>query len=156
MEGQAHPQAREDGLVVRELPDEILVYDLERHEAHCLNSTAGVVWKACDGRRSPAELAEKLKLQEDVVWLALEELWKRELLQGERTPDSGSEAERGISRAEVLKRAGVGAAAISLPAVVSLVAPSAAHAVTCLGSGSSCTVTSQCCQNLTCISGTCT
>ena len=152
MEGQAHPQARQDGLVVRELPDEVLVYDLEKHEAHCLNGTAALVWKACDGSRTPAQLATHLSLEEDIVWLGLEELWKRQLLQGERTPVR----EGAISRSDMLKRVGVGAAVISLPAVVSLVAPTAAHAVTCLNTGGACTVTTQCCPNLQCIGQICT
>ncbi len=29
--------SRRDELVVRELPDEVLVYDLRQHKAHCLN-----------------------------------------------------------------------------------------------------------------------
>ena len=39
------PRARTEGLVVTELPDELLVYDLERHRAHCLNPTAALVFK---------------------------------------------------------------------------------------------------------------
>jgi hypothetical protein len=31
------PTARKDQLIVKELDDETLVYDLERDEAHCLN-----------------------------------------------------------------------------------------------------------------------
>ncbi|MBV9278705.1 MAG: hypothetical protein JOZ41_01360, partial [Chloroflexi bacterium] len=43
------PRARKNGLIVRELEDEVLVYDLERHRAHCLNRAAGLVWKHADG-----------------------------------------------------------------------------------------------------------
>jgi hypothetical protein len=43
------PQARTEGLTVRELAEETLVYDKERHKAHCLNRTAACVWKHCDG-----------------------------------------------------------------------------------------------------------
>ena len=32
------PRARQDELVVEELPDETLVYDLKRHKARCLNA----------------------------------------------------------------------------------------------------------------------
>jgi len=39
------PRARKDGLVIKELVNETLVYDLERDEAHCLNQTAALVWK---------------------------------------------------------------------------------------------------------------
>ena len=44
------PHARTDNLVIRELDDETLVYDMERDEAHCLNQTAALVWKQCDGK----------------------------------------------------------------------------------------------------------
>ena len=39
------PRARQDELVVEELQDETLVYDLERHKARCLNRTAALVWR---------------------------------------------------------------------------------------------------------------
>ena len=39
------PRARQDELVVEELPDETLVYDLKRHKARCLNRTAALVWQ---------------------------------------------------------------------------------------------------------------
>ena len=55
------PQVRKDGLVVKELPEEMLVYDLERHRAHCLNQTAALVWKHCDGQTSAKEIATLLK-----------------------------------------------------------------------------------------------
>ena len=38
------PRARQDELVVEELQDETLVYDLKRHKARCLNRTAALVW----------------------------------------------------------------------------------------------------------------
>ena len=42
------PMRRTEGLVVKELEDEVLVYDLERHRAHCLNAPAGVDrWCCC-------------------------------------------------------------------------------------------------------------
>ena len=51
------PRARQDELVVEELPDETLVYDLKRHEAHCLNRTSALAWRRCDGRTTVAEVA---------------------------------------------------------------------------------------------------
>ncbi len=46
------PAVRRTGLVVRELPDELIVYDLDRHQAHCLNRTAAIVFRGADGTRS--------------------------------------------------------------------------------------------------------
>lgn len=129
-----HPKARSEGLVVRELSDEVLVYDLERHEAHCLNETAAAVWKHCDGETSPSEIGFRLArevgvpVDEDVVWLALEDLGKLQLLE---TPVVRSEP--GLSRAQLMRRVGVVTAAIALPAAFSLNVPSASAGV-CQGS----------------------
>ena len=38
------------------LPNEVLVYDLERHRAHCLNQTAALIWKHCDRQTSMVEM----------------------------------------------------------------------------------------------------
>ena len=151
-----YPKARHDGLVTRELPDELLVYDTETHEAHCLNETAALVWKHCDGETSVSKIAAKLsatvgtEIGDDVVWLALEDLWKRDLLVGEPAPtDAGA-----MSRSQLLRRSAV-AAAVAVPAVVSVVAPTRAHAATCLPTGSQCTLGTQCCSG-TCSGGFCT
>ncbi len=37
------PLARHEGLVVQKLDGEVLIYDLQRHRAHCLNSTAAAI-----------------------------------------------------------------------------------------------------------------
>ena len=51
------PRARQASLIIKEVDDETLIYDLETDKAHCLNSTASRVWKSCDGRTSVAEIA---------------------------------------------------------------------------------------------------
>src|SRR5438874_1221560 len=74
------PQARREALLVEELPEETLVYDLERHRAHRLNRTAAFVWRQCDGRTSVGEIATWLAQEcdcpadESLVWLALDRL----------------------------------------------------------------------------------
>jgi hypothetical protein len=57
------PRARTEGLVINELTDEVLVYDLKLDKAHCLNQTAAAVWKLCDGQRTAAQIALKLSRQ---------------------------------------------------------------------------------------------
>src|SRR4051812_27187471 len=80
------PKARADGLVVQELMDEILVYDLVRHRSHCLNRTAALVWRHCDGSSSVPEMARRLHQElgapvgEEAVWLALNRLSRAHLL----------------------------------------------------------------------------
>src|SRR5712664_2884482 len=83
----ALPCARKDGLVIKELVDETLVYDLERDEAHCLNQTAALVWKCCDGKTTVGKmiglLQEKLEISvnADVVWLAIKQLQRFHLVE---------------------------------------------------------------------------
>lgn len=146
------PHARKDGLVVQELQDEVLVYDLERHKAHCLNHTAAWIWKHCDGQTTVSELARLLQTElqapvgGDVTWFALEQLGRYHLL-SDRV--SRPAATVGLSRREMVKQLGL-AAMIGLPLVTSIVAPTATQAATCIPPGGNC-------QNVSvpCCSGNC-
>jgi len=129
-----NPVARKNGLVVRELSGEVVVYDLERHEAHCLNATAAAVFQAADGRRSLAQIARHLAgtvepgADEELVGLALDQLALARLLEQEpEAPRPG-----GVSRREAIRRVGIGAAVV-LPLVTSVLAPTPAEAAaTCV------------------------
>lgn len=127
------PRALQDGVLTTELGDEVVVYHARQHRGHCLNPSAAVVWRNLDGRTSMAEMVERLEkalgaeANEDVVWLALKELDQAELLDGPLQLPA-----RGVSRRNVLGR--LGAAAVLLPAISSVVAPPAhaqASAVGC-------------------------
>lgn len=158
---QIAPRARKEQLITQELADELLVYDLERHKAHCLNQTAALVWQNCDGQTSIKQLAAMLKTdaqsQEDkelMIKVALGQLGKADLLE-EKLPEMGLGS--GLSRRAVMKRIGLAAAA-SLPLVTSLVAPEAIQAVTqaCATIGQTCgRGAPDCCAGLTCIGGIC-
>lgn len=130
---QQRPVARKEGLVIQEMPDEVLVFDLETNKAHCLNETAAFVWKACDGVNSVADITRAFgsqsgtPVEESLVWLAIDQLNESNLLAEQVKADF-----KGQSRREVIKKIGL-AAVIALPIVSSLVAPSAAMAVTCSG-----------------------
>jgi len=123
---------RKQGLIIDDLPDEVLVYDLDRHRAHCLNSTSALVWRHCDGYTSAREIAERLQrelqapIAEELVWLALRDLERLHLLE-----DSISLPPRlaGMSRREMVRAFGV-AAAVAIPLAVSLISPTAAQAQT--------------------------
>ncbi len=124
-----NPLARKDDLVVREMPDEVLVYDLKQHKAHCLNKTAAFIWSQCDGETSAAEIAVRVEEEwnkpvgEDVVWLALKQLDSASLLQESLVrPDSGMR----VSRRAVMRKLGLATAA-TLPLILSVVVPTAAH-----------------------------
>ena len=154
--GRAVPEARTDGLVIQELADEVLVYDLQRHRAHCLNQTAAWVWKHCDGHATVEDLARGLQTElktpvhEGIVWLALGQLEKDHLLNGRisRPP-----AVAGLSRRELVGQLGL-VAAIALPLVTSIVSPTPAHAASCVDcasgtnrkAGCFCNSPEQCCS----------
>jgi hypothetical protein len=82
------PLARQTGLIIEEIPDEVLVYDSERDSALCLNRTAAFVWKHCDGKTTSTHVARLIEKElqitggDEVVSLALEQLEKSHLLAG--------------------------------------------------------------------------
>ena len=61
------PKARHDELVVQELEDEVLVYDLKRQRAHSLNRTSALIWEHCDGKQTVRGLARLLEQKLGVV-----------------------------------------------------------------------------------------
>ncbi len=145
------PYARKAGLVVQELDDETLVYDTERDKAHCLNQSAALVWKQCDGKRPITEVARSLELDPQVVWYALGQLDKYHLLQEPVTlPDELAH----ITRRDFVKSLGLVAAAITVPIIISITAPTPAHAGSGGASGSACTDGSQCASGI-CLANTC-
>ncbi len=124
------PKSRRDRLILQELPDELLVYDQKTHRAHCLNAPAASVFRAADGSRDLEEISraagERLgaPLGEHLAWLALEELEKNDLLESPLPL-----APRGATRREVLAiGAASAAAAIMLPVVLAITAPTPAFA----------------------------
>lgn len=149
------PKARKDQLIIKELPDETLIYDLDRDQAHCLNQTAALVWKSCDGKKSVAEINASLAkeagvpIDERVVWLALDQLEKFSLLAEVPTTP---EVFAGMSRRQLIRNIGV--AAVALPVIISIAAPTAQAQLSCIpsGQGAPCTNATNCCSGV----GNCT
>lgn len=152
---QPLPRARTERLVVCELADEVLVYDLERDRAHCLNQTAALVWKRCDGQTSVPEIARALEqslgapVEEPLVWLALNQLGRRRLLR-EKIAQPIEMAR--LSRRKLIGM--IGLTTVALPLITSIVAPTAVQAASCLPSMASCTASAQCCSGI-CSSNVC-
>lgn len=146
------PTMRKHGLVIDDLTDEVLIYDLDRHEAHCLNRSAALVWRSCDGARPPAEIARRLTAEldapfsEDLVLLALSQLEKFHLLEQAETAPAHFP---GLSRRQMVRRLGF-AAAVAVPVITSIVAPTAVQAATCIQPGQPCNVNVLCCSILGC------
>ena len=152
------PQVRRDGIIVRELDNEILIYDTKSNKAHCLNDTAALVWKQCDGQSTAAEISGRLSLQlrtdvdERVVWFALKQFSRDHLLEEKVTVPAPFIA-AGLNRREMVRVLAL-TAVVAVPLVTSIVAPTAVQAATCRTPGQSCGTSSQCCSGL-CSGGTC-
>jgi hypothetical protein len=122
----ALPAARSRGLIVRRVDDETLVYDPERHRAHCLGPLAAAIWRACDGRATASEIAARIEgdrpLDPAVVSLIARRLARAHLLDGRvaAPPD--------LARREWLRKA----AGLGGFAILSITAPLAVEAATCV------------------------
>lgn len=134
------PLGRRDNLVVQELNGEVLIYDLNKNKAYCLNETSALVWRACNGINSVSDICKSVG-DEDIVWLALNSLKKENLI--DHAPDNKF---NGMSRRDVIKKIGIGSM-IALPVVASLVAPAAVHAQSCKPNGNNCSTSSECCSS---------
>lgn len=116
-------------LVVRELGDEVVIYDTEDDRCHVLNSAAAIAWKHCGEDAAIGDLAAAIAAGTDlpadpeVAYLALEELKAAGLLEAATSIPQRS---GGVSRRQMLL--GMGGLAAALPAVTSLLAPSPAMA----------------------------
>ena len=124
------PLARTSDFVVQGSGDDTLVYDLKTNKAVCLNETAAIVWKLCDGNRTVSAIAVevekqlKSRIDEDFVLFALDQLNGDGLL-----AKGFVENERfsGLTRREAMRKIGFGSM-VALPIVSSILAPTAAHA----------------------------
>ena len=148
------PRSRREGLIVQTLPDETLVYDLDRDLAHCLNQTASLVWNHCDGGSTTKQIARAVSsdldhpIDERFVWLALDQLSRSHLLLNSPPPMTG------MSRRELMRVLAV-SAVVAVPVVASIVAPTPAQAATgCQPNGTSCSSSIQCCGGF-CNGGIC-
>jgi hypothetical protein len=124
------PTAKVDGLLAERVDDELVVFNTETKQAHCLKPLAAFVFERADGRLTEAELADQASRElgagigpEDIAG-AVAQLREGSLL------DEPLVVLNGHSRREALKRfAFAGAAATAVgPLITSIFAPSAAMA----------------------------
>ncbi len=141
------PRARQESLIVRDLTDEVVIYDLQNNQAHCLNQPSAIVWKNCDGRTTIAsarrilERELKTNVSDEVVWLALDQLKKFDLLAEDFNRPQGTDR---VHRRTVLRHLGI--AALAIPAIITLTAPTAQAQGSCRPRDAACTLDSQCCN----------
>ena len=144
---QKMPRTRRSGLVIKEADGEVLIYDLERNKAHCLNETAAKVWKYCDGKTTVAAACSFLSHElhapcdQKLLWYALEQFAKDNLL--EEKLELPAFILGGMSRRQMVRVLGL-TAVIALPLVTTILAPTPAQAATQFPPGTPCTTGAQC------------
>jgi len=126
------PMVRTEGIWTEVVGDELVIYDRDAERSHRLNRSAAAVWRHCDGTKSAADMARLLReeltpaMDEELVQLALVGLGQANLLvQAVPQPDCSVR----MTRRQAVRRLGtVGAMALLIPVVSSVVAPKPADA----------------------------
>lgn len=156
-----YPIGRKDDLVMQELENEVLLYDLNANKAFCLNEISGLVWQMCDGTKSITEISQNLSqklhqsINENFIWLALDQLKRENLLTNGEVLDVSFD---GLSRRDVIRKVGL-ASMVALPLISSVIAPTAINAQSTAGcAGLTCLANqgfegeSGCCAGFVCLS----
>jgi hypothetical protein len=126
-----------DGIIVREIETETLLYDEKTHRAWCLNRSSACIWRLCDGGHTVQQIAEaagrelNAMVNEDLVLLTIEELRQKNLMHESSAPLLS----HGISRRSMMGRTGIAAAAL-LPVIAAIAAPPALALTGSGGTGS--------------------
>ncbi len=114
-----NPKAKTN-LLVEPLPEETLVYDLDRHRAHCLDPMAALLLAEADGEKDIVALVEVLRTEfgesasEEAIRVGLDRLRRSRLLEWDG-PELGS---NGMSRREAIEK--LTKAGIGLPSVMTV------------------------------------
>src|SRR5260370_11313728 len=133
-------------VIVQDVFEEVLVYDLEREIVRRLNRTAAAIWKQCDGSKNVGEITRAVarqfegRVDEQVVLLTLRRFSKAHLLTG---PAPEIPAAKRVSRRELIKRIGIAAVPLGSSIGVPTVMPAVAS---CFPLGHTCSANSQCCS----------
>jgi hypothetical protein len=120
-------------VLVEELGDELVVYDLDGDHAHLLSPNVARVWRAAADGCTVGELrgivgAESAEQAEFLVWEAIEALRAASLLEGVvLTPSRPT----GMTRRTLLKRLAI--ASIAIPTITTIATAAPAAAFTCSG-----------------------
>lgn len=143
------PKTKNENIVVQEMDNEILIYDLKTNKAFCLNETSAMIYNLCDGKKSIAEISQHLKqklnqpITEDLIWLALDSFKKDNLLEQSEQFEINF---NGLSRRQVVKKIGL-ASMVMLPIISSIIAPTAAHGASLAPLFAACTSPTDCASN---------
>lgn len=121
------PKAKTAELVIQESGNELLLYNLTTNKAYCLNETSAIVYQACDGNTTFAELKKQSFFTDELIFLALDGLKRENLL--DENYDSPFEE---MTRRQVIKKIGL-SSMLALPVISSIIAPTSVMAQSCNG-----------------------
>lgn len=151
------PKARNHELLIRDVDDEALVYDLITDKASCLDNLTTSVWKACDGKTDIESILDKLKGRDHkdsnihLVWVAIDQLEQAGLLEEFNSPEWNKSR---TSRREMFRMLGKGVIG-ALPVISTIsIQPALAQVSGCKPKGAPCFFSSECCSNR-CRNGLC-
>lgn len=148
-EDKTKPISLKSNVLVQELEKELLLYDLERNKAFCLNETSLIIWNLCDGQNTVEDIRRQVSLQlktqvpEEIIWLALHDLKNEKLLSNSQEFKINF---NGLTRREVIKKIGFTTIA-ALPLISTVISPTAAAAQ----SQATCPAADCLCEDLTCL-----
>ena len=76
------PQARLKNVVIQDIDQELLIYDLISNKVLCLNETAKIIWQACDGKTTFADFRNRTNSEfpDELIYLTFDKLQIKELL----------------------------------------------------------------------------
>lgn len=140
------PMSRHSDILVQNLEEELLIYDLLINKAYCLNQTSALVFQLSNGAKTVSEISELMSQKlgvlvgEDLVWLALQALEKENLLENS---EELTDVLASLSRRKMIKRVGLASMA-ALPIIASVVAPTAAQQLSLLPLFSRCSAPDNC------------
>ena len=123
------PVTRKHDLVIQEIEDEILIYDLQTNKVFSLNQTSALIWRLSTGKKTLSEIAHAASqemdssIDEQFIWLALEQLRKENLIDIDSLKTSPFKR---MKRRDVIKKVGY-SSLVALPLIVSLTTPVAAQ-----------------------------
>jgi len=139
------PKARLERVLIKQVDDDTIFYDLDNHKATSLNASAAEIWQLSDGTRTPEDIAENMELTDPgpVIW-TLRQLQKAGLL------EQNDPLPAGPTRREAIRQIATGTrVAMALaPSVVAITVPTAAQAASCGAHGSPCSGASDCCSGV--------
>jgi hypothetical protein len=118
-----NPKAKNSKILIQEVENEVLIYDLTNNKVFNLNTTAALVWQSCDGSNSVETISENTNFPINLILLTIDELQKYNLFEEEFVTNLPTDK---TNRRKLLMQ--FATTAIVFPAIVTIVAPKAINA----------------------------